>query len=166
MTSLEILSRQLADQLQMRGIRIVFAESCTGGLVSASLAQIPGISAWLCGSAVTYREATKSQWLSISPQQLARFTAVSARIAEQMAVRVLSITPEADVSASVTGYLGPSAPAGLDGLVFVAVCRRAADKPESVRVSRHQLSQPDRATRQQEAAGMVMQVALDYLASS
>jgi PncC family amidohydrolase len=128
------------------------------------LAQIPGISNWLCGSAVTYRQATKSQWLSISPEDLARYTAVSEQIAQQMAVAVLRVTDEADLAASITGYLGPAAPEGLDGLIFVGLCRRQRNNESlSARVLRHQLSQPGRTPRQREAAAFVLQAVLDFV---
>lgn len=162
--NLDELSRRLATKLETQHCRVVFAESCTGGLVSASLAQIPGISNWLCGSAVTYREATKSQWLSITPKDLASYTAVSEQIARKMAIGVLTVTDEADLAASVTGYLGPAAPEGSDGLVFVGLCRRQKDNQSlSVRVIRHQLSQPGRTARQREAACFVLQAVLDFV---
>jgi nicotinamide mononucleotide (NMN) deamidase PncC len=53
---------------------------------------------------------------------------VSREVAEQMAVRVLAKTPEADLAAAVTGHLGPNAPARLDGLVFAAVAWRTAPR--------------------------------------
>jgi len=46
-------AKRLAQILEEQNRKIVFAESCTGGLVSATLTQIPGISSYHCGSAVT-----------------------------------------------------------------------------------------------------------------
>ncbi len=132
--------------------------------MSASLAKIPGISDWLCGSAVTYREATKSQWLGVSSEDLASYTAVSEQVVQQMAVGVLAKTDEADLAASITGYLGPSAPQGRDGLIFVGLCRRnESDNTLSTHVLRHRLSQPGRVARQEEAAGFVLQAVLDFV---
>ena len=54
---------RLASLLKVLDVRVAFAESCTAGLVAASLARTPGISQWLCGSAVVYRDATKAAWL-------------------------------------------------------------------------------------------------------
>ena len=63
---------ELAESLgrgQLSGRRranaLVLAESCTGGLAAAALATIPGISRWFCGSAVTYRDQTKIDWLAV-----------------------------------------------------------------------------------------------------
>ncbi len=158
------LSRQLAVKLASLRLRLVLAESCTGGLISASLARIPGISDWLCGSAVTYREATKSQWLGVASEDLRQFTAVSHQVAQKMALGALSCTREADLAAAVTGYLGPTSPAGLDGVIFVGLCRRSVDgSPAPPHSIRHQLDQLDRVARQSEAAAFVLQTVLEYL---
>ncbi len=117
-------AQRLADVLQQHQTQIVFAESCTAGLVSASLAMVPGISKWLCGSAVTYQEATKVRWVGVQPQDLENFTAVSEQVAAAMAVGVLRVTPHADLAVSVTGHLGPNAPPELDGVIFIGTAVR------------------------------------------
>ena len=108
---------QLADQLEGRNQRIVFAESCTAGLVSATLAQRPGISGWLIGSAVTYRASAKVAWLGVPESTLRQHTAESAQTTAAMARRLLDRTPEADLAVAVTGHLGPGAPPVIDGHV-------------------------------------------------
>ena len=117
-------AKRLARLLKQHGRKIVFAESCTGGLISATLTRIPGISAWHCGSAVVYQLATKTAWLGIPARVLKPDDAVSSEVARQMAVRVLAKTPQADVAASVTGHLGPDAPPHLDGLFYATVVAR------------------------------------------
>jgi PncC family amidohydrolase len=109
----------------------VFAESCTGGLVSGALTSIAGISNYHCGGVVVYRNETKRAYLDIPGKLLDDPGPVSAKVAELMAAKVLQKTPEADVAVSVTGHLGPNAPLGLDGLVFVAVTWRGAGKRRS-----------------------------------
>ena len=147
---------RLVEQLAERNQRVVFAESCTGGLVAATLAQVPGVSEVLCGSAVTYREATKSAWLGVSADDLSQYSAVSEPVARQMALGALEHTPEADLAASVTGHLGPDAPPELDGIIYIALAQRADSKPNIVSVTRHQLSETTRVVRQQEAACLVI----------
>lgn len=159
-------ARQVARVLAERELRVVFAESCTAGLVSATLSEVAGISQWHCGSAVTYRDDTKSKWLGVKPSTLRRHSAVSETVARQMAVNVLGTTPEAHVSAAVTGHLGPEAPAGLDGVIFVAVARRVAAAPKITSVKRIQLATDTRRRRQSEAAGLVFQQLLAALAPS
>lgn len=156
--SLAAAVQKLAALLGERRTRVVFAESCTAGLVSATVAQVAGVSEWLCGSAVTYREATKSAWLGISAADLQEHNVVSEEVARQMAVGVLRITPEATFSASVTGHLGPAAPAELDGVVFVAVARRSGAALRVVHAARETLSASDRVARQQQAALRVLEL--------
>ena len=125
--SLTVSARRLADVLSERQLRIVFAESCTGGLVANALTRIAGISEWLCGSAVVYRIETKAEWLGIGSGVLQKPGPVSRMVAALMAENVLAKTPEADVAASVTGHLGPAAPARQDGLIYVGISRRRGE---------------------------------------
>ncbi len=124
---LEVAALALAEQLKANDQRIVFAESCTAGLVSATLAGVPGISQHLCGSAVTYRNDTKIQWLEVTQNAIAHAGVVSAVVARQMAAGVLQVTPEADLAVAITGHLGPNAPENLDGVIFVGTATRAAE---------------------------------------
>jgi PncC family amidohydrolase len=160
MTQLVKDAQRLARSLAELSVKVVFAESCTGGLIAASLAQVPGISDWLCGSAVTYRNDTKQRWLGVSGDKLIRPGAVSAVVAREMAVGVLDKTPEAEWSASVTGHLGPDAPRRLDGVVYVGIARRQHATSEiasiQVKATRHVLAADTRVPRQQETAALVM----------
>lgn len=148
---------RLVDLLRERSLRVVFAESCTGGLIAASLSRIPGVSAHLCGSAVVYQEATKTTWLQISESLLSDpvVGAVSKETAEAMVLSVMRTTPQADWAASVTGHLGPNAPTELDGVAFVGIARRdrTSGSLEIVSVQRVELdatSPEPRATDQLE----------------
>ncbi len=151
-------AQQTANLLRRDGRRVVFAESCTAGLVSGSLAQIPGISEHLCGSAVVYRAGTKQQWLSVTAEDLDRYSAVSAPVTRAMSMGALQITPEADISVAVTGHLGPDAPAELDGQVFIAVAARRGGAAAPTMVGEHQLrlGRLGRVERQFEAVLSVL----------
>jgi PncC family amidohydrolase len=135
-------AKRLARLIAKHNLKIVFAESCTGGLISAVLTRIPGISAYHCGSAVVYQIETKAAWLGISEKMLKNPGPVSVEVARAMAEGVLAKTPHADVAASVTGFLGPESPPGKDGLVFTAVAIRK-ESPRSkafeTAVQKHQL---------------------------
>ncbi len=148
-------ARELANLLQRESLRIVLAESCTSGLVSAKLGSVPGISSWLCGSAVTYREATKISWLGVAAETLVEKTAESAETTLEMASSVLEKTPEADLAAAITGHLGPNTPAELDGVVFIAVVFRG-EAGGARQAMRFRLEAEDRQTRMTEAAQLVL----------
>lgn len=146
-------ANQLVKKLAQHELKLVLAESCTGGLVAAQLAKVPGVSNWLCGSTVTYRSETKSAWLNIDPDVIDRHTAVSSEVVVAMVQGVMRITPEADIAGAITGHLGPNAPLGFDGIVFVATAMRADSNPS---VLRYQLTKTTRVSRQREATKLVL----------
>ena len=61
-------ARRVAGLLKGSGRKVVFAESCTGGLVSGALTKIPGISNYHCGGVVVYRNETKRAYLGFPPR--------------------------------------------------------------------------------------------------
>ncbi len=163
-SELEQAARELgAFLLESAPVPVVFAESCTAGLVAASLASVPGISRFLCGSAVTYRSATKEQWLGISAGLLEQFSAESMIVAESMALNVLERTPEAQWAAAVTGHLGPNAPDERDGIIFMAIARRIDLECRLVVARQLTLSAKHRVERQCEAARIVLNATLEAI---
>jgi len=150
--------RDLIEKLRKRQIRLVLAESCTGGLVAARLTEIGGASEVFCGSMVTYRDAVKAGWLGISADMLLQHSAVSAEVTREMARAVLRATPEASLAVAITGHLGPDAPQALDGVLYAAILWRetpsGADSP-LIEV-RHRLQTLGRVERQQEAAEFLL----------
>jgi PncC family amidohydrolase len=119
------------------GRKVVFAESCTGGLVSGALTAMPGISDHHCGGMVVYRNLTKIAYLKIDRQRLEKYGPVSAEVASDMVSHVLERTPEANIAASVTGHLGPNAPPPLDGLVFIGISTKSKKRHEPPEVAIH-----------------------------
>lgn len=100
-----LYSQEVAEQLEEKPRLLVVAESCTAGLICALLAQNPGISRFLCGSAVSYRDATKENWLGIEPRLIQKHSAVSQAVTEAMAFSVLAKTSEASIGLAITGHL-------------------------------------------------------------
>lgn len=96
----------LARILKERKLSIAFAESCTGGLLSKLMTDIPGSSAYTKLNLVTYSNEAKIQMLGVSTQTLEKYGAVSAECAKEM-VSGLSKISKADVNISVTGLAGP-----------------------------------------------------------
>ncbi len=160
------LVRLVWDELRRNPRRIVFAESCTAGLVAATLGKRPGISEYLCGSMVTYREPVKQEWLGVRPGTLKRHTAVSSATAIEMVRGVMRKTEEADWGLSVTGHLGPGAPEELDGKIYVAAARRRGRSRIELVVSEcYHLSQRTRLRRRDEAVATVLDLLLELLSN-
>ena len=158
---LRAASAALAGRLDELGTeKVVFAESCTAGLISAALAGVPGISKYLCGSFVTYRESAKQKLLNIPSDLLQEHTAVSASVTELMAANCLAALEEATWSAAITGHLGPGIDEKLSGIIFIAIARRDAKQPSQVQLQSSgsfQLVSANRVERQQESASIALE---------
>lgn len=96
----------MAQKLRARGQRIAFAESCTGGLVSARLAALAGVSDVYRGAVVAYANDVKTEVLGVSESLLRQLGAVSNAVAIEMA-RGARKKLRSDWAASVTGIAGP-----------------------------------------------------------
>ncbi|MDD6180662.1 MAG: CinA family protein [Desulfovibrionaceae bacterium] len=105
--ALEARIAVLADMLAARGWMCATAESCTGGLVGASLTAVSGASAWYAGGVVSYANDVKVAALGVEPATLAAHGAVSKPVVRQMAAGVCRLTG-ARAAVSISGIAGPS----------------------------------------------------------
>jgi nicotinamide-nucleotide amidase len=126
MFSLEIqtLSRLLIDACEARKLRLVTAESCTGGLVAAAITSISGASAVFDRGLVTYSNRAKQDLLGVAGDLIADYGAVSEPVARMMAEGALERS-SAHVSVAITGVAGPGGGTELKpvGLVHFATAR-------------------------------------------
>ena len=108
--------------LRQRGARVSFAESCTGGMLTAKIVDLPGASDVLDESHVTYANAAKQRILGVQPETLEHFGAVSPECAREMAEGARRISG-ADYGVSVTGIAGPDGGTAEKpvGLVYIGV---------------------------------------------
>ena len=104
--SLYQAAADLAREASAAGLMLCTAESCTGGLIAATLTDIPGSSAFVWGGFVTYSNAAKTASLGVPEALLEAHGAVSAEVAAAMATGALAHSG-ADVSVAVTGIAGP-----------------------------------------------------------
>jgi nicotinamide-nucleotide amidase len=118
--------------------RIAVAESCTGGLVSAALTEIPGASDVFEAGYVTYSNASKIGGLKISEDVVDTFGAVSIATAWAMARGALEASG-ADVAVAITGIAGPGGgtPTKPVGTVIFARAERDSDPDHVVADSKH-----------------------------
>lgn len=115
----------LLAETKSRGLFVATAESCTGGLIAASLAAVPGASASLERGFVTYSNEAKTEMLGVPADLILRLGAVSRDVAIAMAEGAIAKS-RADISVAVTGIAGPDGgtPEKPVGLVHLAAARR------------------------------------------
>lgn len=101
-----VLATAALTACRERGERVVTAESCTGGLVSASLTEIAGSSDVFERGFVTYSNDAKIEMLGVHAETLKTQGAVSEEVAKEMAAGALKYS-KGDISVSVTGIAGP-----------------------------------------------------------
>jgi nicotinamide-nucleotide amidase len=110
---------RLGKQLCQQGIRLITAESCTAGMVAATLGDIEGCGEWLEGAFVSYTEKAKQVMLGVSPDDMSRYGLTSEEIARKMAEGAFAGSA-ARLAISNTGVAGPDdAP---DGTKAGTVC--------------------------------------------
>lgn len=132
------LAARVIEENRSIGRRIAVAESCTGGLVSTALTEIPGSSDVFDAGFVTYADEAKMAMLGVAQDVLETFGAVSVATAWAMA-RGACAKGKADVAVSITGIAGPAG--GSDrkpvGTVIFAVAKAGDDEEKSKTLERN-----------------------------
>ena len=96
--------KKLCDE---QGLKISLAESCTGGLLSSLITELPGCSSFFETSLVTYSNKSKIDFLGVKKNTISKHGAVSHQTAKEMAKGLISKT-ETDIAVSITGVAGPT----------------------------------------------------------
>lgn len=122
--SLVATATALLEQCRDKAVLLATAESCTGGLIAATLTEVPGSSDVVDRGFVTYSNAAKTELLGVPETMIEEAGAVSEVVARAMAKGALARS-NADVTVAVTGVAGPGG--GTDdkpvGLVHFAAAR-------------------------------------------
>lgn len=116
------LAKKLGEELLKGNHTISFAESCTGGLATSMLTDVPGSSEYLLGSVVSYSNGAKAKVIGVSEESLKQYGAVSEQVACEMAVGVRNLFGTT-LGVSITGIAGPGGGSEEKpvGLVYMAV---------------------------------------------
>ena len=110
----------IVEQLKAKGWHVTCAESCTGGMVAATLVNVAGASQVFDESYVTYANSSKNRLLGVQQEALEKFGAVSRQVAYQMAEGA-AMAAGAETAIAVTGIAGPDGgtPEKPVGLVYI-----------------------------------------------
>jgi nicotinamide-nucleotide amidase len=156
----ETLARQVGETLFAKRLKLVTAESCTGGWTAKVLTDIAGSSTWFERGFVTYSNESKRESLGVHAATLESFGAVSERTAGEMAAGALAHS-RADVALAITGIAGPGggSPDKPVGTVWFGWARRG----DAAQVAQHQFS-GDREAIRRQAVMTALQGVIDLLA--
>lgn len=137
---------------------LVTAESCTGGMIAASMTDMPGSSCVFDRGFVTYSYESKAELLGVDLKQMQEHGAVSASIAEQMAKGALSHS-NADITVAVTGIAGPDGglPDKPVGTVWFAIAKDGYIHSEK------QIFDGDRANVRAQTRDHALSLVLEHL---
>lgn len=140
----------LLAEFRAARLMLATAESCTGGLIAATLTAIAGSSDVVERGFVTYSNAAKCELLGVPDALLAMHGAVSEEVARAMALGALARS-KADIALSVTGVAGPGGGSAAKpvGLVFLGCARRGREPL----VARHVFAGDRAAVREASVAG-------------
>jgi nicotinamide-nucleotide amidase len=107
MTSTSDIAKDVAQLLIDKGWTLALAESCTGGLVCASLTDLAGSSDWFERGYITYSNQAKAECLDVPAEMIDSFGAVSEQVAKAMAEGAKK-NAGVNVAIAITGIAGPS----------------------------------------------------------
>ena len=119
---MKLLSRNIIKKLSRKKLKISFAESCTGGLLSSAITSVGGSSKVFNLGLVTYSNQSKIKVLKVSKKIIRKYGAASEQICKAMAKNVSKIG-KTNMSVSVTGIAGPNGGTRKKpvGLVYVGI---------------------------------------------
>ena len=119
---MKLLSRNIIKKLSKKKLKISFAESCTGGLLSSAITSVSGSSKVFNLGLITYSNQSKIKVLKVSKKIIRKYGAASEQVCKAMAKNVSKIG-KTNMSVSVTGIAGPNGGTRKKpvGLVYVGI---------------------------------------------
>ena len=149
---------EIGDALRKEEISISTAESCTGGLISHILTNVPGSSEYYKGGVIAYANEVKENVLHVSKEILEEHGAVSAECAMAMAMGVRELL-RTDVGIATTGIAGPTGgtPDKPVGLIYIALATK-----DYVYHAKH-IFHEDRDGNKREAANAALEMLWGYI---
>lgn len=144
----ELLEEVVAKLMIDRGLKLAIAESCTGGLISSRITNVPGSSQFFERGVITYSNASKVELLHVQEDVIQKYGAVSLEVCRQMAEGVKAISG-IDIGISVTGILGPTGatPTKPIGLVYIGLCDDKLCTAKEFHFGDNRLMNKDRASQ-------------------
>ena len=157
---IETLARLLVDEARQRSLRIVTAESCTGGLVASAICSVAGASDVFERGFITYSNRAKQELLGVPGDLIADLGAVSEPVARMMAEGALA-NSNAHLAVAITGVAGPGGGTRMKPVGTVHIATARANQP--VRHREELFEEPSRTGVQLAATEAALQALRDRI---
>ena len=154
--------KKLVEKLTKLDLKIALAESCTGGLISKKITDIPGASKVFEYGFCTYSDEAKMEILGVEKNILKKYTAVSKEVALSMVLGTKKVS-KADVALSVTGYAGSKEELKRNNKVGVIYMGASFKKNYIVRLDFRKNKNISREHIREESAIHALSIALELL---
>ncbi len=155
---LEIV-KKIHELFKQKGITLSVAESCTGGLISHYLINLPGASTFFKAGIIAYSEETKKDILGVSAETLKQHGIVSKETAQEMAEKVRLLT-KTEYSISTTGNLGPGVIEDKEqGLIYIAVSKQGDTLSQKLKLNE------GREANKEQASLLALKLLVEFVES-
>ena len=134
----ELIEKLVVEKLKEKRLTLSCAESCTGGYFGKRITDISGASSVFAGGFITYSNQAKIELLDVSPETLEKYSAVSKKTAEEMALGARNRL-KTDIAISITGEAGPTPDPSTKqeiGTVFIGISSNKKTYSVKLTVSR------------------------------
>ena len=155
---MKLLAKKIVKILIKKKLKISFAESCTGGLLSSAITSVNGSSKVFTLGLLTYSNQSKTQILKVSKNIIRKYGSVSEQVCLAM-VKNLSKISKTNMSVSITGIAGPSGGTKIKpvGLVYVGI-----KKNDRVQVKKYLFKNNGRSYIQKAAVNKSLRLILSF----
>ena len=156
---MKLLAKKIVKILIKKKLKISFAESCTGGLLSSAITSVNGSSKVFTLGLLTYSNQSKTQILKVSKNIIRKYGSVSEQVCLAM-VKNLSKISKTNISVSITGIAGPNGGTKIKpvGLVYVGI-----KKGNRTEVKKYLFKNKGRAYIQKAAVNKSLGLILSFL---
>ena len=155
------LSKKLLDACLDKNIKLLIAESCTGGLLSANITKVAGSSAVFSHGFVCYSNESKRKFLNVSEKTINAFGAVSYETVKQMLSGLCSQAKSKTLAIAISGVAGPGGSESKPvGLVFIGI-KISSHKTEVI--TEYNFGNIERNKIQQKSVHEALKMSLDIL---
>ena len=161
MLKFQKLSKNLLEACLQKNIKMLTAESCTGGLLSANITSVPGSSEVFSYGFICYSNESKKEFLNVSDKIINSYGAVSYETVKQMLVGLCNQAKASTLTIAISGVAGPSGSEFKPvGLVFIGV---KISSYETEVINQYNFGNLERNEIQQKSVHEALKMSLDIL---